>query len=188
MIEVTCPVIVHEDPLVSVVRDESRVRSGSRRTGQLTRADIGAWVIKANPSIWDVHAVIEDGAPLNSYRLYDTYRLDLLREGDLVLVWITRDGDRPNGFLGHAFLDGPPELGRGGGEYWTDEDERDAFRPYVPLRGSVWWSGGVDIGECQADPALGDLEVLRAPMISSPSYVTPEQLSRLRTRVTELNA
>lgn len=135
----------------------------------LVREDVGGWVMKANPVVWDIHAARAAGEELTSFRLTPSYRLDLLAVGDPVLIWVTRDHERrlPAGFMADAEVAGPPR---------TRSSEAGP-RPYVPLRAAVWWDRILTADVVRGHPALMDLEVLRAPRIGNPSYVTPTQLA-----------
>lgn len=152
--------------------------------GSITRADVGAWVVKANPQMWDVHAAIGRDESLPGYRLYPSYRIDLVEPGDRVLIWATQDRARklPAGFVGEAIVDGLPENGRGTGDLWRDRSEKVKIRPYLGLRETVWWDQPVDVGACRADPVLSGLEVIRVPQLGNPNYATPEQVAALDLR------
>lgn len=135
----------------------------------LTREDVGGWVMKANPVVWDIHGAREAGEELTSFRLTPSYRLDLLEVGDPVLIWVTRDHRRglPAGFMADAEVAGPPRMRR----------SQAGPRPYVPLRAAMWWDDILPAEAVRRHPALMDLEVLRAPRIGNPSFVTVAQLA-----------
>lgn len=156
--------------------------SGSANGGlvpRVTRDDLGAWVVKANPALWDVHGARTASEPLGRWRLTDSYRLDLVERGDRVLVWATRGPASAHvGFIGHAIVAGPLEIDIGG-SHWTRSADREQVRPYVPLRQTRWWRTPVTIEECRGDPVLRRIEVLTAPRIGNPSFLTREQAAAL---------
>lgn len=137
-------------------------------------------MVKANPALWDVHAARAAKEPLERWRLTDSYRLDLVERGDRVLVWATRGSSttQPTGFIGEATVAGPLEIDVGGA-HWKRSADREQVRPYVPLRRTRWWRMPVTIDECRADPVLRDIEVLTAPRIGNPSYLTKAQAAAL---------
>lgn len=148
--------------------------------GRVSRDDLGAWVVKANPALWDVHAARAANEPLDRWRLAESYRLDLLARGDRLLVWATRGPStrQPVGFIGEATVAGPLEIDVGGGD-WKRSADREQVRPHVPLRRTRWWRTAVTIEECRGDPVLRTIEVLQAPRIGNPSWLTDAQLNAL---------
>lgn len=153
---------------------------GGRLVARVSREQLGAWVVKANPGLWDVHAARAAKEPLERWRLTESYRLDLVERGDRLLVWATRGSSTtlPVGFLGEATVAGPLEIDVGG-SHWKRSADREQVRPYVPLRRTRWLRTAVTIDECRAHPVLRTIEVLRAPRIGNPSWLTADQLRAL---------
>ncbi|MDX1512015.1 MAG: hypothetical protein R3249_11750 [Nitriliruptorales bacterium] len=145
----------------------------------MTRGELGAWVVKANPALWDVHAARLAGEPLDRWRLTESYRLDLVQPGDRLVVWATRGPAGADvGFLAEATVAGPLELDVGGSD-WTRAVDREAVRPHVPLAHTRWWPEAVTIEDCRTDPVLRHIEVLRAPRVGNPSWLTVRQVAAL---------
>lgn len=145
----------------------------------MSRDDLGAWVVKANPALWDVHAARAAEQDLERWRLADSYRLDLVERGDRVLVWATRGPTGADvGFIAEATVAGSLGIDVGG-SHWAREADRGQVRPYVPLARTRWWRTPVSIDECRADPVLRRIEVLTAPRIGNPSYLTRAQAAAL---------
>jgi len=135
----------------------------------LSRDEVGGWVVKANPVVWDIHAAREACEELTSFRLTPSYRVEMMQVGDPVLVWVTRDHARhlPAGFMADAEVAGRPRSRTGAA----------GRRPHVPLRAAVWWDAILPADVVRRHPALADLEVLRAPRIGNPAYLTRNQLT-----------
>ncbi|MVA76283.1 EVE domain-containing protein, partial [Auraticoccus sp. F435] len=57
------------------------------------RADLGAWLLKANPAVWDFRGFLATGERrLTSWAVRPGYRSALMRPGDRVLFWLSGDG------------------------------------------------------------------------------------------------
>ena len=149
---------------------------------KLQRSDIGAWVLKANPTIWDVNSMIDDQqSPPENFRLHETYRVQLIEVGDPVWLWATASRTaprRPARFVASGVVVGADAEGRGGGPYWVDDDEAKKFRPYLPVK-LDWLPVPISADELRQSPTLAKFELLRATSMSNPSYLTPEQDAEL---------
>ncbi|NUQ31625.1 MAG: EVE domain-containing protein, partial [Dermatophilaceae bacterium] len=64
------------------------------RTGRaVERERLGAWVLKCNPSLWDLRALLDTGERrLTSWAVHPSYRTRLVAPGDRVLFWVSGDG------------------------------------------------------------------------------------------------
>lgn len=141
----------------------------------------GAWVVKANPTVSDVDAVLADGgAGITGWCVQRNYRAALIAPGDPVYLWIS-GGSRTiaSGFWGVGFVQNPPLV----------DDEVDgqtgpitdaAARPALSARLTMAVTGSpVTRAECKANPILVEIELLRVAQIGNPSFLTPEQHDRL---------
>lgn len=144
----------------------------------VTRAGLGAWVLKCNPDVWDVVAFREDGGEwINVWSVGKTYRNSLMLPGDLVVFWVS--GARPKDIqpgiwgVGRVISRVRPDVDTEAG-YWRDLDA---------MRRSQWslvvdiplWEVPRPREELKVDPVLSTIEVLEMPRGSNPSYLTPEQ-------------
>ncbi|KQT90813.1 hypothetical protein ASG49_13820 [Marmoricola sp. Leaf446] len=144
---------------------ERRARPGTRR---LTVASLGAWLLKGDPRHDEIATLLGTGfAGLGTRCVRPSYRTELVAAGQPVLYWVSgRDPLHPAGLHGQGTVTGPvhvdPDLG-----------------PVLPLHLAPV-APPVLRAELLAHPVLADLEVLRMPAGSNPSYVTGEQLAALR--------
>ncbi len=126
---------------------------------RLDAGDVGCWMVKtARPP----DAVVPGWRPGEEREvtrcLRPSYRLELMRPGQPVLLWLS-GRDRP-GVHATGVLAG--EVGRG------------ADGPVVAVRFTLL-PAPVPRADLLADPAARDAEVLRVPAGSNPSYLTPAQ-------------
>jgi hypothetical protein len=127
----------------------------------VTREALGGWLLRRRPGTPSLAALVSAGG-LEGFCVRDNYRSELMRIGDLALLWISgRDARYERGIWASGRLEGEPDvhstvlvrLTRLAGGPLTDRQ----------LRGH-----GID-----------DLEVQRQPFGSNPSWVSAEQLRRL---------
>lgn len=137
----------------------------------LSPATLGAWLVKAAGSEPATRAHASAGfTEVRTRCVRPTYRTALVATGQPVLLWVS--GAAPGLPAGiHA-------CGR------TTGPVHDDLMP-VEL---VALAEPVPRAELLAEPGLRDLEVLRMPAGSNPSYVTPEQLALLGGLSPELGA
>lgn len=138
---------------------------------------VGAWLLKANPDVWDVLGAIERGEGLDRWRLAWSYRVDLVEPSHPCVLWITgpAGGHHVPGIWAVGQVSGPPtplpddptDPG------WGETPPRDV-RPYV----------SVDLRVCAEplarsvianDPRLERIEILRRPRMGSPLVLTPAE-------------
>ena len=134
----------------------------------VTADTLGAWLLKGDPRHDEVSGLLRTGfADLTTRCVRRSYRSDLVAAGQPVLYWVSgRHPDHPAGLRGQGEVLGPVV------------DDPDAG-PVVPLRLRPL-DPPVLRSELVDHPVLADLEVLRMPAGSNPSYVTVDQLAALR--------
>jgi hypothetical protein len=132
----------------------------------VTEATLGSWLIKCDPRANpDLFVTVGDGvARVTSRCVVRGYRADLMKAGDLVVLWVSGDGRAmARGIWGVGHVTGPVE-----------ETATEVFVPVdiplvaAPLTDADLRAAGVD-----------DLEVQRMPAGSNPSWVSKEQLARI---------
>ncbi len=145
------------------------------------RSRLGAWLLKCNPSAWDLRAFLDSGERrLTSWSVQPGYRSALMLPGDRVLFWVSGDGRQ--GFarglwgLGHltAEAESWSETTRG---FWRSGDGHHGIQARVEVDIVLLQEPVRDAELRQA--GVGDLEVQRQPFAANPSWVTAEQLERL---------
>lgn len=144
----------------------------------VSRDDLGAWLLKCNPALWDLRAFLDsDEQRITSWAVQHNYRSDLMRPGDRVLFWVSGNGrgGLTRGLWGDGeiaaeaedWVDAEPGL-------WLAEEPRRAVRARVEVDIGLWDSP-VAVAELRAH-GVDDLEVLRMPFGSNPSWVSRAQL------------
>ena len=136
---------------------------------------VGAWLLKANPAVWDIGAFLDSGADVDRWRLARSYRTDLLARGQPVVLWVTRgDPDREPGVWGVGAVSGEvsDDVGEPDDPLWRDLGAQREVRPYVEVRLRVL-RAPVRATELRVHPALVGMELFRAPRMGSPVALTP---------------
>lgn len=147
------------------------------------RARLGAWLLKCNPTAWDLRGFRASGEDrVTSWSVQPGYRSALMAPGDRVLFWVSGDGR--SGFargvwgLGQVVAEAEAwsESGRG---FWRAADGHHGIRARVevdialldePVTDTDLRTAGVD-----------DLEVQRQPFAANPSWVSKDQLAALHS-------
>jgi hypothetical protein len=133
----------------------------------LDPGNVGCWLLKTSAA---PGAVLPGWAPGQTRELTrclrPSYRLDLLRPGQPVLLWLS-GRDRP----------GVHATGVLAGEVGTD-----GRGPVVVVRFTLL-AAPVPRADLLADPVLRGAEVLRVPAGSNPSYLTPAQYAAVLARL-----
>lgn len=142
---------------------------------------VGAWLLKARPSIWDIGAALRDRTELDWWRLAHSYRAELVRAGHRCAMFVTRgDPGVPSGIwaLGEVTGDPVDDAGDPGDPLWRDRAAQRQVRPRIPVRLDVL-DEPVLREAMAADPRLADSEILRVPRIGNPAALTPTEWSAL---------
>jgi len=127
----------------------------------VTRKALGGWLLRRAAASASLPMLVSQGG-LEDFCVRDNYRSRLMRDGDLVFLWISgRNRSYERGIWATGRLQGPP-----GPEYRVSV----LLSPLAdrPLTDRALRSRGID-----------DLEVQRQPFGSNPSWISIEQLGRL---------
>lgn len=160
----------------------------------ITDENFGAWVLKCNPSIWDLKAFIQAGGDrIDTWSVQDNYRSARMRVADPVVFWVTGPASAvvAPGIWGAGVVAAPveveaePELAEeGDGEheegYWLDVDAELRARFFVTVDLPLY-EEPILRQQLSADPALAKAELLRQPQMSNPSWLTRDEWSALRS-------
>ena len=134
----------------------------------VTRESLGAWLIKAAPGALPIAEHLGTGfRALTTRCVRRSYRADLVESGQPVLLWVS-GADR-------TFPAGIYASGRTTGRVGPGEDDAGLVMP-VDLRAVV---PPVRRAEVLAHPTLSQIEVVRMPAGSNPSYLDRAQLQAL---------
>jgi hypothetical protein len=132
--------------------------------------DLGAWLIKGNADEVDLTGRFARDPIVRRWCVQPSYRTRLMRAGQPVVFWASGSRARLGyGIWGAGRLIGEPQR------------DSDGERLWVPLDLTVW-EPGLRVGreQVRADSRLADLEILRQPQGSNPSYLTVRQFAALR--------
>ncbi|MGC4888076.1 protein NO VEIN domain-containing protein [Micromonospora sp. DT227] len=150
----------------------------------VTVENLGAWMLKCNPGVWDLAAFLADGGEtIDRWSVVPNYRSALMAEGQQVLFWVTgptRAYPEP-GLWGRGTI-----LGRAGyfdtthedPGYWQDERLRRQSKHFVPLDIRLF-DEPIPRASLKRNPRLADLEVFRQPQMGNPLAVTKTELALL---------
>jgi hypothetical protein len=141
-------------------------RHSEVRTRRLTRADVGAWLFRCNPRNIDM-AELRRAGGVDSRCAVRTYRLDLIRAGDPVALWVTGPSKA-------TITAGIWMLGYATGEIEGREisGATASELPRVLLRDMTPLPAPVPRSELASHPPTLGMEVLRQPFGPNPSYLT----------------
>jgi hypothetical protein len=136
-------------------------------TPTLTAESLGAWLLKANPAGGAVEELVRSGfEDVTTRCVRPSYRTALVAEGQPVLLWVSgRDPLHPAGLHAAGWTTGPVAGSPDG--------------PVMPVR-LLPLSPIVARQALVEHPLLRDLEVLRMPAGSNPSYLDVTQYTALR--------
>jgi hypothetical protein len=136
----------------------------------------GAWVVKANPTVSDVDAILADGgADITRWCVQRNYRSELILPGDPVYLWISGGSKTiASGFWGVGVIGNPALVEE------ADDGTRLVAKPSLAAHLTLAATERpVTRAECKADLILAETELLRVTQIGNPSFLTPEQHDRL---------
>ncbi|GAB3855752.1 hypothetical protein GCM10029963_51010 [Micromonospora andamanensis] len=144
--------------------------------------DLGAWIVKCRPAVFDIETAREAGRPVTEWTVVPSYRTDLMAAGQRILLWVTGPaGAWPTPGLwgagtvtGRTFIqdpDGDPGL-------WLDEARRRRYNTFVPVDIALF-EVPIDREALRFDTALTNLEVLVQPKMANPLWVTCDEYARL---------
>jgi EVE domain len=145
----------------------------------VNRDDLGAWMVKGNPAVWDFTALLRGEMPVERWSVQPNYRSELAEPGDRVFLWLTGGSSAVEpGLWGAGAVTGRlEELGPTDEGHWRDEEKRRRSVHFLPMRIDLW---GHPLSPAALRAAgLGDLEVLRQPQMGNPLHVTRPQLEAL---------
>lgn len=151
----------------------SSVAPGARA---VTPETLGAWLIKTNPRVSPVDELAGRGfRDVTSRCVTRSYRTDLVEAGQPVLLWVSGNDPRvPAGIHAQGHTTGGLVGADGGASELVLPVALEPVDPPI-LR-----------AELVGDPRLRQIEVVRMPAGSNPSYVTRGQLRELAARWPQL--
>jgi hypothetical protein len=138
----------------------------ARQSRAVTRETLGAWLLKSSPDSSPLDELLRTRFGTVTERcIRPSYRADEVAAGQPVLLWVSGHDDvHPAGLYAQGRTTGPAQ--------------READQLVMPVRLT-----GIDPPvlrqELLGHPQLSQLEVIRMPAGSNPSFLTREQLREL---------
>jgi hypothetical protein len=138
---------------------------------RLQPTDIGGWLFRCNRR--NVEVVANRIAPVESRCAVRSYRLELIRPGHPVVLWMTgpKQATPPPGVL---------MVGYATGEVRNDPADGRTRQAQVLLADMSPLPTPLPRARIAEHPVTASMEVLRQPFGPNPSYLTPEQQMALR--------
>lgn len=153
------------------------------QNNSVTDSNLGAWVFKCNPKTWDMESFLADGhTHIEDWAVANNYRSELIQHGQRALFWVsgTEGGSTPRGIWGYGWTTGTLQFMAQPSEgYWVDNDKRIDSRWFAPTDLHLLDTPLVS-AKLKQLKALEDLEVLRQPFASNPSWVDQSQLAAIK--------
>jgi hypothetical protein len=159
------------------------------RTPRITADNLGGWILRCNPDVYDLPGEVKGGqTKVWSWLVAKSYRTELMQTGQRVVLWVGGPASAPwtNGVwgIGHVtgrvdvHVAGPEELS----EHWVDKERAHHLEWEVPLDVDILPTP-VPVHEIRAVPELSEMELFRAQQMSNPIYISPEEMAALETRL-----
>ncbi len=151
-----------------------------------TATPVGAWLLKANPEMWDIHDALTSGEQLDWWRLAHSYRVSLVHCGQPVGLWVTRS-QNPRlrwGLAAIGRITSEPSLQQDDlGDLRWGPLHRPDRRYYIEVTLELLptWVSATSL---RHDPRTAGMEIFRAPRVASPVAVTPTEWQALLERST----
>ncbi|MCO1594869.1 EVE domain-containing protein [Micromonospora sp. RHAY321] len=160
-------------------------RHRGRDTKRLvTVENLGAWMLKCNPEVWDLAAFVADGGEtIDRWSVVPSYRTALMAEGQQVLFWVTGQGRAypEPGLWGWGRVLGPAGYVDTSDEdqgYWSDDNQRRQSKHFVPVDIQLF-EEPIHRATLKGSRRLAALEVFRQPQMGNPLAVTKAELAVL---------
>lgn len=151
------------------------------RERAVTPETLGAWLLKANPLTYPIADWIRErpDRPITAWSVQQNYRSAMMQAGQLVYLWVSGNGrDIESGVWGHGRVTGQCDVGAPDRE-WLDKDAA-ARATYFAMVEIEFLASPVTRSTLSAAPEFEDLEVLRTPNGSNPSFLTHDQARAMR--------
>ena len=146
---------------------------------KVTPETLGAWLLKADPEVWDIERWISEGAAdIDDWSVQHNYRSRMMENGQLVFLWVSGQGKKlAPGIWGVGHVTGRSDWGIPDG-YWLDEEAAARAEYFAKVRISLM-DQPLERAVLKAHPLLGHIEVFRQPNGSNPSYLTIDETDAL---------
>ncbi len=133
--------------------------------------DLGAWMVKCKPAVFDIEAAWEAGRRITAWTVVPSYRTDLMAAGQRVLLWVTGTTETwpTPGLWGVGTVTGGTFVQKPGPNpgLWLDEAERRRHKTFVPVDIALF-EVPIDREVLRYNTDLSNLEVLVQPQMANP--------------------
>ena len=140
----------------------------------------GAWVLRLDPTVWDMARYIADGhRDVSTWAVEDDERAATMARGQRVFLWAGGDGTLiMPGVWGAGWVVGPCHSKSVADGYWVDPAGNSQPRLFADVS-IQFLPHPVGIDEVTTESRLTAIEVLRDPLGSNPSSLTPDESAAL---------
>ena len=141
---------------------------------------VGAWVLRLDPTVWDMARFIADGhRGVSAWAVEDDEKAATMARGQRVFLWAGGDGTRiMPGVWGAGWVVGPCHSKSVADGYWVDPAGNSQPRLFADVS-IQFLPHPVGIDEIANDSRLAAIEVLRDPLGSNPSRLTTDESAAL---------
>jgi hypothetical protein len=156
-------------------------------TLRITAANLGGWVLRCNPDVYDLPRQVQNGEDkVWDWLVAKNYRTDVMAPGQRVVLWVGGPATATHipGVWGIGYVTGPAYLrvhADDVSDYWLDEERAHRLEWAVDLDVDIL-ATPIAADELKAMPELAGMELFRAPQMSNPIYLSPEEMSALEGR------
>ena len=149
-----------------------------------TTDDGGAWILRLDPTVWDLGRFIADGhREVTAWAVEDLDRAAEMARGQRVFLWAGGDGTLiMAGVWGVGWVTGPCRSGAVADGYWVDPAGNSQERLFADLS-LPFLAHPVGRQQVVDDARLAGIEVLREPLGNNPGRLTPDEADALLTLV-----
>jgi hypothetical protein len=152
--------------------------------------NFGAWLLKCNPSVYDLPAQLAAGDVPEDWSVQDNYRSQRMKAGDPVVLWVTgTKKSAPSGIWAVGRLAGVADVeaqivpgGDGDSGFWIDGDKFLQARFFVPID-VEFLDEPLPRQAVQSHPGLAGAEVFSSPAQGNPNWFTKDEWAALQTLV-----
>lgn len=154
--------------------------------GKVSRENLGGWLLKCNPKVYDVVGARAAGEEIDSWSVSDNYRTELMEPGDRIILWMTgSEGAKPQpGIWAVGHVVGIPEWSVGiaadeeDANFWIDVDKGLTIQQFAPVS-LDFLDVPVPRSSVQSVDALGSMEVFTQSQMSNPVYISTSEMASL---------
>ena len=141
-----------------------------------TAEEAEAWVLRLDPTVWDLARFIADGyREVSAWAVEDNERSAAMAPGQRVFLWAGGDGTLiAPGLWGAGWVVGPCRSKSIADGYWVDPAGNSQHRLFADVS-IPFLPHPVGLQEVADDPRLAAIEVIRDPSGGNPSRLTPEE-------------